>query len=121
MRDESQNIDGMMPAGIGPASAASLAAGGGQELVQRQLASRSAWPDGDGKTSNLARPASHETAISVTPSSGSEYRFALTSFLDPVLDVEPESGLRFEPFLRLHPVLDICNLSLTGGSSLHGR
>ena len=60
VRDESQHLDGMMPAGIGPASAASLAAGGGQEQVQRGLASRSAWPDGIGKTSNLARrPASH--------------------------------------------------------------
>ena len=51
VRDESQHLDGMMPAGIGPASAASLAAGGGQEQVQRGLASRSAWPDGIGKTS----------------------------------------------------------------------
>ena len=49
VRDESQHLDGMMPAGIGPASAASLAAGVGQEQVQRGLASRSAWPDGIGK------------------------------------------------------------------------
>ena len=101
VRDESQHLDGMMPAGIGPASAASLAAGGGQEQVQRGLASRSAWPDGIGKTSNLARPASHETAISVTHSSGSRYGIALTSLLDPVFDVESESGLRFEPNPRL--------------------
>ena len=50
--------------------------------------------------------------LSVTPSSGSTYRFALTSFPDPVFDVESESGLRFEPYSCLDLVRSIENLQL---------
>ena len=41
---------------------------------------------------------------------------AETSFLDPLFDVESESGLRFEPFLRPYTVLAIANLFVAGGA-----
>ena len=47
VRDEDQDHDGMVPPGTGPARAASLAAGGSQAEVQRELDERSAWTDGE--------------------------------------------------------------------------